>query len=305
MSTQTTDTDTGTTHGSTPTGPAPTHDGARLGRAPEVKRRHRAMWALGDYPAVAADVVAPLGHVLVDACGIGADDRVLDVAAGSGTVALPAAATGADVTASDLTPELLVVGEQLARRERLDLTWEEADAEALPHDDAEFDVVTSCVGVMFAPFHQPVADELVRVLRPGGRLGLVSWTPTGFIGRMFGVMRPYAPPPPEGAQPPPLWGDEAHVRELLGDRVEDLVATTATLPVGHFADGAAFRDYFKANYGPTIATYRAIADDPEKVAALDEALAALGDAALADGSSGTGSDGTMGWEYLLVTARRA
>ena len=255
------------------------------------------MWALGDYPAVAADVVAPLGPVLVHACGIGPDDRVLDVAAGSGTVALPAAATGADVTASDLTPELLAVGEQLARRAGLDLTWEEADAEALPHDDAEFDVVTSCVGVMFAPFHQPAADELVRVLRPGGRLGLVSWTPTGFIGRMFGVMRPFAPPPPEGAQPPPLWGDEAHVRELLGDRVEDLVATTATLPVGHFADGAAFRDYFKANYGPTIATYRAIAEDAEKVAELDAALAALGDSAVADG--------VMGWEYLLVTARRA
>ncbi|WP_392542336.1 class I SAM-dependent methyltransferase [Oryzobacter telluris] len=278
-----------------------TDDGVRLGGAPEVKRRHRAMWALGDYPAVATDIVAPLGPVLVHATGIGPDDRVLDVAAGSGTVALPAAATGADVTASDLTPELLVVGEQLARRAGLDLTWEEADAEALPHDDAEFDVVTSCVGVMFAPFHQPAADELVRVLRPGGRLGLVSWTPTGFIGAMFGVMRPYAPPPPEGAQPPPLWGDEGHVRALLGDRVDDLVATTATVAVGCFADGAAFRDYFKANYGPTIATYRSIAEDAERVAALDTALAELGDDALTQGPG----DGVMEWEYLLVTATRS
>ena len=286
--------------------PTPTHvtsdDGIRLGAAPEVKRRHRMMWALGDYPAVAAEVVAPLGPVLVDACRIGAQDRVLDVAAGSGTVALPAAATGADVTASDLTPELLEAGRALAARQGLDLTWQEADAEALPHDDAEFDVVTSCVGVMFAPFHRAAADELVRVLRPGGRLGLVSWTPTGFIGRMFGVMRPYAPPPPEGAQPPPLWGDEAHVRDLLGDRVDDLRLTRATLAVDHFVDGAAFRDYFKANYGPTIATYRAVAEDTDKVAALDEALAALGDSALAERGGG---GATMHWEYLLVTAHRA
>ena len=266
----------------------------------ELKAKHRAMWALGDYPAVAHDIVAPLGPVLVRACGIGPDDRVHDVAAGSGTVALPAAATGADVTASDLTPELLREGERLAERAGLDLTWEEADAEALPHDDGEFDVVTSCVGVMFAPFHQAAADELVRILRPGGRLGLVSWTPSGFIGRMFAVMKPYAPPPPEGAQPPPLWGDEAHVRTLLGERVTDLVATTATVDVTVFADGAAFRDYFKANYGPTIATYRSIADDPEKVTALDDALAAHGDLALAE----SGRDGVMEWEYLLVTARR-
>ncbi len=94
-----------------------------------------------------------------------------------------------------------------------------ADAEALPFEDASFDVVTSCVGVMFAPHHQPAADELVRVLRPGGRLGLVSWTPAGFIGQMFATMKPYAAPPPPGAQPPPLWGDEAHVLALLGDRV--------------------------------------------------------------------------------------
>ncbi len=141
---------------------------------------------------------------------------------------------------------------------------------------------------MFAPHHQEAADELVRVVRPGGRIGLLSWTPAGFIGQMFATMKPYAPPPPPGAQPPPLWGDEAHVRALLGDRVTDVVAETRSLRVALFADGAAFRDFFKRTYGPTIAVYRSLADDPDRTAELDAALAALGDAALAERRDGLG-----------------
>ena len=270
--------------------------GTRYGAAPEVKQKHRAMWALGDYPAVAHDIVAPLGEVLVEACLVTTGDRVLDVAAGTGTVAIPAAEAGARVTASDLTPELLAVGAATTRGTGLDITWEEGDAEALPYADAAFDVTTSCVGVMFAPFHRAAADELVRVTRPGGRIGLVSWTPEGFIGQMFSVLRPYAPPPPPGAQPAPLWGAEDHVRELLGDRVDGVEATRAHLVVDRFADGDEFRDYFKENYGPTIAVYRAIADDPDRVTLLDAALTDLGDRHL-DG-------GVMTWEYLLLTARR-
>jgi ubiquinone/menaquinone biosynthesis C-methylase UbiE len=253
-------------------------------------------WALGDYHAVATEVIASLGPILVDALGVGPGDRVLDVAAGSGNAAIPAARAGADVVASDLTPELLEAGRHDADRLGVALEWLEADAEALPFADAEFDVVMSVVGVMFAPFHQAAADELVRVARPGARLGLISWTPEGFIGQMFATMRPYAPPPPAGAQPPPLWGSEPHVRALLGDRVDGLEATRRTLRVEVFTTGAAFRDYFKRTYGPTIAVYRAIADDPERVEALDQELAALGDRFLADGA--------MEWEYLLVTARR-
>jgi SAM-dependent methyltransferase len=265
---------------------------------PEVKAKHRVMWALGDYPAVAADVIPSLGPVAVEAAGIGPGDRVLDVAAGSGNASIPAARTGATVVASDLTPELLDTGRTLAAEAGVELAWEVGDAEALPYGDASFDAVISVVGVMFAPFHQAAADELVRVARPGGRIGLVNWTPGGFIGQMFATMKPYAPPPPAGAQPPPLWGDEGHVRTLLGDRVTDVVATPQRLVVDCFASAEEFRDFFKATYGPTIAVYKAIADDPAKVAALDEALVELGRRHDLGG-------GTMEWEYLLFTARRA
>ncbi len=262
-----------------------------------LKAKHAKMWALGNYHAVASEIIDDLGEVLVDTAGIGAGERVLDVAAGSGNVSLPAARRGARVTATDLTPDLLEIGRKAATAEGLTLDWETADAEALPYDDGSFDAVVSCVGVMFAPHHQEAADELVRVLRPGGTIGLLSWTPEGFIGQMFATMKPYAPPPPPGAQPPPLWGRADHVRALLGDRVTDLEARQQTLRVTEFADGVAFRDYFKANYGPTIAVYTSLADQPERSAALDAELAALGDR--------FHGDGAMEWEYLLVTARRA
>jgi ubiquinone/menaquinone biosynthesis C-methylase UbiE len=269
-----------------------------------LKAKHAAMWASGSYRTVVEDVVAPLGGILVETVDVQRGQRVLDVAAGTGTSALPAARRGARVTATDLTPELLEVGRTAATAEGLDssagsgsIEWQTADAEALPYDDAEFDVTISSIGVMFAPHHQQAADELVRVTRPGGTIGVLSWTPEGFIGQVFAVMKPYAPPPPPGASPAPLWGRADHVRTLFGDRVTDLVAHQQNLRVDRFADGAEFREFMKANYGPTIAVYRFIADDPTRVAALDADLAALGDRFL--------TDGVMGWEYLLVTARRA
>jgi SAM-dependent methyltransferase len=263
----------------------------------ELEAKHRALWALGDYARIASELVAPLGPVLVAAADIGPGDRVLDIAAGTGNASFPAAGTGASVVASDLCPDLLDHGRRLAAERGVNIEWREANAEALPFGDDEFDAVLSCLGVMFAPHHRQAADELVRVCRPGGTIALISWTPEGFVGRLFATMRPYVPAPPPGVQPPPLWGSEDHVRELLGERVTDLVAERRTLTVDRFADGAAFRDYFKANYGPTISAYRAIGDDPRRVAALDTDLAALGDGALI-GSS------TMEWEYLLVTAHK-
>lgn len=263
---------------------------------PTLAARLRALWALGDYATVADTVIPGLGARLVEASGIGPGDRVLDVAAGSGNAALPAARAGARVTASDITPELLEAGRAVAERQGLDLVWREADAEALPFDDDAFDATISCVGVMFAPHHQESADELVRVTRPGGTIGLASWTPEGFIGRMFGVMKPYAPAPPPGAQPPPLWGSEDHVRRLFGDRVEDVTARRETVDVDCFDDAAAFRDFFKAHYGPTIAVYHSLAEQPERARELDHALLDL--AAEADLGGGR-----MEWEYLLITAR--
>ncbi len=260
-----------------------------------LKAKHRAMWSLGNYPAVADEVIESLGPVLVEAAGVRAGDRVLDVAAGSGNAAIPAALAGASVVASDLTPDLLETGRQAAAALGATLEWDQADAEALPYDDDAFDSVLSCVGVMFAPHHQESADELVRVCRPGGTVAVLSWTPEGFIGQMFATMKPYAPPPPAGAQPPPLWGRESHVRSLFGDRVRDLETRTDKLSVTLFGTGAEFRDYFKKNYGPTIAVYRANADSPQRVEALDADLAALGDRFL--------QDGEMAWEYIVCTAR--
>lgn len=267
-----------------------------------LKSKHRAMWAQGDYPSLAAEVIPQLGPVLVEACGVRPGLRVLDVGAGSGNAAIPAALAGADVVASDLTPELFEAGRRVAEKQGAHLTWQEADAEALPFGDAEFDTVLSCVGVMFAPHHQQAADELVRVCRPGGTIGLLSWTPQGFIGRMFAAMKPYAPPPPPGAQPPPLWGDEDHVRTLLGDRVTDVSAERRTVRIDRFATPEMFRDYFKERYGPTISVYKNIAGEPDRAAALDGALVDLA----RDADQGTGSGGTvLEWEYLLLTARRA
>jgi ubiquinone/menaquinone biosynthesis C-methylase UbiE len=264
-----------------------------------LKARHATMWALGNYPVVASDIIDSLGPIVVEAAGIIAGQRVHDVAAGSGNVAIPAARTGADVVATDLTPELLEKGRREAEAQGLTITWKVADAEALPCDDGEFDTVVSCVGVMFAPHHQVVADELVRTVRPGGTIALLSWTPEGFIGQMFATMKPYAPPPPAGAQPPPLWGHVDHVRDLFGDRVEAFTARQQDLVVDEFATPDEFRDFFKTNYGPTIAVYKAIADDADKVAALDRDLVALAERF----DRGDGHT-VLDWEYLLVTARR-
>lgn len=261
-----------------------------------LKARHRGMWALGDYPAVAAEVIPALGPVLVEALGIRPGEKVVDVAAGSGNAAIPAALAGATVVATDLTPELLAAGEAAAAERGVTVKWRAYDAEAMPCDDGEHDVVMSCVGVMFAPHHRAAAGELVRICRSGGRIGLVSWTPEGFIGQMFAAMRPFVPAPPPGVQPPPLWGSPDHVRELLGDAVTDFRAERRVLPVPLFGSGEAFLDYFKRCYGPTIAAYRGLGDDAARVAELDAALLAV--------AARFGTPAGMEWEYLLVTATR-
>ena len=267
----------------------------------QLKTKHRALWASGDYPAVATQLIPDLGRRLVEACGVRAGHRVLDVAAGSGNAAIPAAATGAQVTAGDLTPELFDAGRAMAAGRGVSLDWVEADAEAMPFPDNSFDVVMSCVGAMFAPHHQRTADEMVRVTRPGGTIGMINWTPEGFIGNLFATMKPYAPPPPPGADPPPRWGDEAHVRELFGDAVGDLQMRREITTMDVCPSPLDFREYWKRNYGPTIAAYRFNAADPDRVAALDRDFLRF----LEQWNQATESGQTLyPAEYLLVTATK-
>ena len=237
----------------------------------ELKARHRTMWASGDYPQMVETFLLPLGPRLVEACRIEPGARVLDVAAGTGNASIPAAQRGATVTASDLTPELLDAGSARPEAQGLDLTWVPADAEALPFDDASYDVVMSSIGVMFAPHHQAAADELVRVCRPGGTIGLLSWTPEGMLGALFAMMKPFAPPPPEGASPPPLWGSEEHLRGLFGGRVELHTLDRQALEITAFPRACDYGEHFKAFYGPTIAV-RANAAKQGREAEFDAAL---------------------------------
>jgi SAM-dependent methyltransferase len=265
----------------------------------ELKARHRKMWASGDYPRMVETFLLPLGPRLVEASAIGEGQRVLDVAAGTGNASLPAAARGARVTASDLTPELLEEGRRRADAEGLSLEWAEADAEDLPFEDGSFDVVMSSIGVMFAPHHQAAADQLVRVCRPGGTIGLLCWTPEGMLGALFATMKPFAPPPPPGAQPPPMWGSEDHVRELFGDRVEWTSLIREPLEITAFPDPHDYARHFTAYYGPTIVA-RANAARDGREAEFDTALERFCD----EWNRGTPEAARFEQEYLLAVGTR-
>ncbi|SHN57398.1 Methyltransferase domain-containing protein [Geodermatophilus obscurus] len=265
----------------------------------ELKARHRTMWASGDYPRMVETFLLPLGPRLVEACDLRPGQRVLDVAAGTGNASLPAAERGARVTASDLTPELLAEGRRRAEAQGLELEWTEADAEHLPFEDASFDVVMSAIGVMFAPHHQDAADQLVRVCRPGGTIGLLCWTPDGMLGTLFRTMKPFAPPPPPGVQPPPLWGSEDHLRSLFGDRVEWRTSTRDVLEVTAFPDPHDYARHFTAYYGPTIAA-RANAVREGREAEFDEALRRFCE----EWNRGTPDRARFEMEYLLAVGTR-
>ncbi len=224
------------------------------------------VWALGDYHRFAKEMVWGVGAELVAACEIASGQTVLDVAAGSGNVAIRAAEAGANVVASDLTPESLAAGEGEARGRGLEIEWVVADAEALPFADSQFDVVTSAFGAMFAPDHQAVADELLRVCRPGGTIGMANFTPDGGVGEFFGVFAPYLPAPPQDALPPLLWGDEQHVRELFGDGVASLDFTRTSLIERSQGGPREYCDFYRETFGPAVAAY---SGEPERVEQLD------------------------------------
>ena len=183
-----------------------------------MKLRQRATWSAGDFATMGA-LIAPVGEVVAQTAAIEPGMAVLDVATGSGNVAIPAARAGGDVVGLDLTPALLDLARERAAAAGVTVEWVEGDAEALPYEDERFDRVLSSFGVMFAPRHRVAAAELARVCRSGGRVVLANWTPDGFAGRLFQVVANHLPPPPPGALPPPMWGDQRYVRTLLGGQL--------------------------------------------------------------------------------------
>jgi SAM-dependent methyltransferase len=255
------------------------------------------VWELGDYHEFAKRTVWEVGPVVVAACGVSPGQRVLDVAAGTGNVALRAAQAGASVVACDLTTENFEAGRREARALGVELDWVEADAQALPFDDGEFDVVTSCFGAIFAPDHQRVADEALRVCRSGGAIGLAAFTPEGLGGEFFEAVGRFAPPGPSDAQSPLLWGTEAHVRDLFGDRVESLDLTRETY-VERAADPNEWVSLYERTFGPVIAIRSSLADPTD----FDRAFL---DFATSANRGAPGGPAEYPFEYLLIVARPA
>lgn len=262
------------------------------------KAAMRSAYALGDYHGFAKRLVWPVGAELARAGRVAAGERVLDVAAGSGNFAIRAAEAGADVVASDLAPENFGAGRAEAAARGVELRWVEADAEALPFEAGSFDLVGSVFGAIFAPNHRLVADEMLRVCRPGGRIAMANFTPEGLGGEFFGLFAPYMPEPPAGALPPVLWGSEEHVRELLGGGTASLEMERRSY-VERATSPAAYCEFFKRTFGPVAGIYASLADEPDRVAALDEAF--LDYARRAD-SGPAGGPTELRYEYLLVLA---
>jgi SAM-dependent methyltransferase len=260
----------------------------------QLKERMKDFWALGDYPAVARRFEG-VADALVAACDIGPGDRVLDVAAGNGNVAVAAARTGARVTASDFAPALIAQGKARTRALGLDVRWDEADAEALPYEDAAFDAVTSAFGLMFAPRPELATAEAFRVVRPGGAVGLTSWTPDGFTGQVTALLGEYLPVP-MGTAHPIDWGIEATCRRRLAAHADAVELARGTV-TWEFTSRAETLAWLEGSFGALIAARRALGD---RYAELRDRLGALID------EWNRADDGSVRVPaaYLLVVARR-
>ena len=260
-----------------------------------LKTRQRGAWSSGDY-AIVGTTLQIVGEDLCEALDLRAGQKVLDVAAGNGNVSLAAARRWCDVVSTDYVPALLERGRERAAAERLDIDFHEADAEALPFVDGSFDVVVSTFGVMFTPDQEKAAAEMIRVCRPGGKIGLANWTPDGFIGNVFKTIGKHLPPP-AGARSPALWGTPARLAELFPSH-RATVETTQRIFVMRYRSPGHWLDVFKTFYGPVLKTFAAL--DSAGQAALQRDLLAL------IGQFNRAEDGTMvvPSEYLEVVINR-
>jgi SAM-dependent methyltransferase len=260
-----------------------------------VKARQQATWSSGDY-AVIGTTLAITGELLCEAVDLRPDQRVLDVAAGNGNATVAAARRWADVTSTDYVAALLERGRAKADAEHLPVTFQEADAEDLPFEDSSFDVVLSVFGVMFTPNQEQAAQELLRVCRPGGKIGLANWTPDGFIGNVFRTIGKYVSPP-AGVKPPSLWGTEQRLRELFGDGISDLKVNRRMF-VFRYRSAEHLLEVFRTYYGPMLKAFAAL--DAEGQAGLTRDLTELLE------RFNQGGPGTLAVpsEYLEVVATR-
>jgi ubiquinone/menaquinone biosynthesis C-methylase UbiE len=269
-----------------------TQDTAGTASAPSVKARQQTMWAPGDF-AVIGTTLQIVGELLCEAIDLRSTEHVLDVAAGNGNATLAAARHFASVTSTDYVPALLERGRERARAEGLEVTFETADAEALPYADASFDVVLSTFGVMFAPDHDKASAEMLRVCRPGGRIGLASWTPQGFLGDIFRPVARHVPPIP-GVRSPLLWGTADHLSGLFAS------AASIAHNTRHFAfryrSAEHFVDVFRTFYGPTFKAFAAL--DTSGQAALEADMLALLRARDRGGDRGGAAGLVVPAEYL-------
>jgi ubiquinone/menaquinone biosynthesis C-methylase UbiE len=231
-----------------------------------IKDRQQKTWTSGNYGRIGNTLVI-MGELLCEAVNLHAGDKVLDVATGSGNTAISAARRFCEVTGIDYVPELIEDARKRAEVEGLEITFEVGDAEDLPYPDASFDVVLSTLGVMFAPDQEKVAEELLRVCRNGGKIGLANWTPDGFIGNMFRTLGKHVPPP-SGIKSPPLWGTEERLRELLGEGVASLEVTRRSY-ILRYPSARHFVEYFRSYYGPTLKAFESLDREGQEALAKD------------------------------------
>jgi SAM-dependent methyltransferase len=261
----------------------------------EFKDRQRTMWATGDYHAV-AHYIRDAGPDIVARLGVAQGEHVLDVACGTGNAAIPAALIGARVVGVDLTPELFVAARTAAAEAGTEVEWVQGDAEALPFDDASFDVVISTFGCMFAPRHSQAAEEIDRVLRPGGRLGLCNWRPDGTVGEFFGIIGSYVPPSPLVDGPPSLWGTEDHIHFLFADSDITFEFEHTQIEV-EFESGEAMMELYETKFGPILAA-RAMLEPERRWPDLRADLVELFGREL-------DQNGMVPFEYLVVLGHKA